>query len=941
MNQTTTKSKPITAVKPKPLGWNTTDQDEIALRRWRGETEPMKVQALETKPPFFGTFSVQSTQQQNYCVEIRHSSELFNSCDCPDYQHNGLGICKHIEKVLWQLRRRRQTSWRQAQAMGSERIEIFLDNRESQSGVRILWPRSLTKRSSLKNLLTHFFADNGRLLEDPLIAWPKLRQCLSGIKTVLRKKIRISNQVELFFQECQRRQQKHQFKTALLREIQQNPQRLDVVKLPLYPYQREGILHLALNERALLGDEMGLGKTIQAIAACELLRQTQGIQRVLVVTTASLKSEWEEQIQKFVDLPYQIIIGDRAHRLQQYQQPCFFSLTNYEQVITDAADIQSLIKPDVIILDEAQRIKNWQTRTAYAIKKMHSRYAFVLTGTPLENRIDDIYSITQFFDPTLFGPLFRFNRDFYQLNDKGKPVAYKNLDQLYLRLCPILLRRRKSDVEKELPPCTLKNIFVGMTEEQTLRYETQEKYVSRLAKIAERRPLSPEEFKKLQLHLSCMRMLCDTPYILDNNCRDCPKLIELENVLTELLMSPQNKIIIFSEWVKMLQLVRELAQIMGFGAAWHTGSVPQSKRRQEINRFKQDPHCRLFLSSDSGSVGLNLQAANVVINLDLPWNPAKLAQRIARAWRKHQSRHVQVINLVTEHSIEHRMLHILNKKESLAQSVLHGDNDLREMKLPSGREAFLERMAALLQKPLAATKQAQPALLAPLPGAVDYLAACETNPAQPVILAVSGSDSPALRKQIQSVLNAQYPKQTPTLEVLDRQTFIIIQRLAQAGLLSLHPQLRALHGDASAITTDLPVVSEHELAHARQQLQKADRPLRLAGLLFTSGFYEEALAPWCEAVECLLIAAAWQQGLGDLIENSSLSTEQIQQLITQRALPAETLPLSIFLRKKQLNIDEIHLKDFWQDTQKLIKSVSLRLGLVQEASIRMLASVAE
>jgi len=693
----------------------------------------------------------------------------------------------------------------------------------------------------------------------------------------------------------------------------------------LYPYQREGLLHLVFNERALLGDEMGLGKTIQAIAACALLQQTQGIQRVLVVTTASLKAEWEEQIQKFVDLPYQIIIGDRAHRLQQYRQRCFFTLTNYEQVITDAPDIQSLIKPDVVILDEAQRIKNWQTRTAHAIKQMRSRYAFVLTGTPLENRIDDIYSIVQFLDPTLFGPLFRFNRDFYQLNDKGKPVAYKNLDQLHLRLRPLLLRRRKNEVEKELPPCTLQNHFVGMTEEQTLRYEEQESYVSRLAKIAERRPLSPEEFKRLQVHLSCMRMLCDTPYILDNTCRDCPKLIELENLLTELLMDTQNKIIIFSEWVQMLQLVRELVQKMGLGAAWHTGSVPQSKRRQEIHRFKQDPQCRLFLSSDSGSVGLNLQVANVVVNLDLPWNPAKLAQRIARAWRKHQSRHVQVINLIAENSIEHRMLHILNQKENLAQSVLHGDNDLSEMKLPSGREAFLERMTVLLQKPSVPVMQAQSALDAPLPDAVLYLATCKTNADQLAVLAVSESDSPVLRKQIQSALNAPSSMQSPILEILDRQTFITIQRLAQAGLLSLHPQLRPLHGDAATITVDPPVVSERELALARQQLQKADRPFRLTGLLFNSGFYEEALAPWLEVVESLLIAIAWQQGYGNIVENI-LSIEQIQQLIAQHVLPAESLPLSIFLRKKQLHIDETQLKHFWQDTQKLMQLISSRLG---------------
>ena len=124
----------------------------------------------------------------------------------------------------------------------------------------------------------------------------------------------------------------------------------------------------------------------------------------------------------------------------------------------------------------------------------------------------------------------------------------------------------------------------------------------------------------------------------------------------------------------MLELVRELAGKLGLDYAWHTGQVPQRQRRGEIRRFKEDPDCRLFLSTDSGATGLNLQVADVVINLDMPWNPARLEQRIARAWRKHQKRPVQVINLVTEHTIEHRMLALLEQKRSLAEGVVrrHG-----------------------------------------------------------------------------------------------------------------------------------------------------------------------------------------------------------------------------------------------------------------------------
>src|SRR5258708_23410725 len=174
----------------------------------------------------------------------------------------------------------------------------------------------------------------------------------------------------------------------------------------------------------------------------------------------------------------------------------------------------------------------------------------------------------------------------------------------------------------------------------------------------------------------------------------------------------------------MLELVRELAFELGVEFAWHTGSVPQDKRRVEIRRFKNDPACRLFLSTDSGSVGLNLQAASAVVNLDLPWNPARLEQRIARAWRKHQTRTVTVVNLVCEDSIEHRILHLLTQKQGLADGVLDGRGDIAALKMPSGRAAVVERMAGFL------SAAAQPAP-APAPDPAPRLRAQIADPLSP------------------------------------------------------------------------------------------------------------------------------------------------------------------------------------------------------------------
>jgi superfamily II DNA/RNA helicase len=559
-----------------------------------------------------------------------------------------------------------------------------------------------------------------------------------------------------------------------------------------------------------------------------------------VIATASLKAEWEEQIAKFTDLSSIIIQGSRANRLQQYQTPAFFYLTNYEQIIIDGADIQRILSPDVIILDEAQRIKNWQTKAANAVKQLKSQYAFVLTGTPLENRIDDIYSIVQFLDPHVFGPLFRFNRNFYAFDEKGKVTGYQKLDELHQRLHSVMLRRRKCDVEGQLPKRTVNNYFIGMDEEQRSRYTEYEDKVARLLAQTKSRSLYKEEFEKLQRWLACMRMICDTPFILDPECRISPKMLELEKILNELLEDKSAKIIIFSEWERMLQLVREWTQKRHLNAAWHTGSVPQHKRRADINRFKQDPDCRLFLSTDSGSVGLNLQNANIVINLDLPWNPAKLEQRIARAWRKHQKRPVQVINLVCENSIEHRMLGLLAQKQTLAQGVLEGVGDLKNMDLPSGRSAFIERMNNLMGSPPSASQQAQQA------------------PTQ---------DAGVL------------------LANLDQQTLDIIQKLSEAGIITINQP--AIISQASSDSANAKKkLQAQRVQHAKSHLDRAERKQRMAQVLIASNFNEEAVLPLREALQSTIHSFTTLIGKTDYEIKEMMTHHFIQkELVDQHGLP--------------------------------------------------------
>jgi len=830
---------------PSIHNWKTTDEEEIARRRFRAQTEPLRVRNLDARSPIFSNFAVKSESGLTYTVEIRSVSRRRFSCNCVDFRINALGTCKHVEAVLLYLEARYRRPFAQAQNSAPGRLDIVPDIASGALRVEEYGRR-------LPAALARVVDPNGLIrIEDP-------EEALEYLRNARIRSLRISQEVAPWLEARRREQERKNALRGYEQKVQSGEWPSQETRVPLYPYQREGMLHLAFRERALLADEMGLGKTIQAIAACRLLRRLGKAERVLVVAPASLKTEWEEQIQRFTDLPYQLIYGPRAKRLRMYAAAPFFTIVNYEQMIADTLDVNRQLQPDIVILDEAQRIKNWGTKTAQAVKRLQSRYAFVLTGTPVENRIDDIHSIMSFLDPSVLGPLFRFNREFYELDERGRPSGYRNLGQLHERIRPFLLRRRKADVEAELPARTDQRHFVPLSPGQQSNYASHEMQVARLMGVAQKRPLNQQESDKLQRELAMMRMICDTNYILDSEDRTCPKLAELEKILDECRNNEGTKVIVFSEWARMLELVRELCDRLGIGYAVHTGAVPQKRRRAEIRMFKDDPDCRVFLSTDSGGTGLNLQSASVVVNCDLPWNPARLEQRIARAWRKHQVRPVTVIHLVSEHTIEHRMLDTLSSKQALADGILDLRGDLGAIRFRGGRQAFLSRLEQLIApspKPAApaAARRTLPADrgLGFSDAARELLGSsvvrCEerypAEGAHSVIVVVVDKDAPAHREKLSETFEEYFgsdvsdPLVPVRLEVIDRATDEAMARLAAAGLIAASTRaIRDLGGNGGDAASG---ISEADRLAALGYRRQAQRKLKMAGLLGSGGLAEE------------------------------------------------------------------------------------------------------
>ncbi len=644
------------------------EQWQIALRREFGQKQNFRLKNAG-REPVFSEFEVTNPQtKRTYRVAIRGEGLGENFCSCPDFTTNTLGTCKHVEFTLARLRRKRDN--RKALAAGfhpaySEVYVRYGAKREVMFRPGTACPEGLCRAAE------QFFDAHGRLEPEAYLRfhtflrqaahWDHELRCYDDALALIaevRDRARLADEIDRAFPGGIR-----------------SPAFKNLLKVPLYPYQCEGALFAAKAGRCLVADDMGLGKTIEAIAAVEILARTVGLQRVLVISPTSLKHQWKREIEKFADRPALVVEGLLARRAQLYAADSFYKLTNYDVVHRDL-DLIRQWEPELVILDEAQRIKNWKTRTATSVKRIQSQHAFVLTGTPLENRLEELHSIVEFVDRFRLGPMFRFLDEHQHVDETGRVIGYRNLSRISETLSPILIRRTKDKVLRELPERMEKRMFVPMTPEQRKHHEENRELVAKIvAKWRRIGFLSEADQRRLMIFLQNMRMSCNSTYLLDQSTDHGVKADEMMVLLGEILENPEIKVVVFSQWVRMHELVvarlkpRRLEHVLFYGG------VPGPKRKDLIHRFKEDPDCRLFLSTDAGGVGLNLQHASVVINLDQPWNPAVLEQRIGRVHRLGQHRPVRVVHFISQGTIEEGMLALLGFKRSVFAGVLDGGQD--------------------------------------------------------------------------------------------------------------------------------------------------------------------------------------------------------------------------------------------------------------------------
>lgn len=463
---------------------------------------------------------------------------------------------------------------------------------------------------------------------------------------------------------------------------------------------------------------MGLGKTTQAIACCHGLFESKRIRRGLLIVPAALKSQWKREWDATTHVPLTVIEGSPAERKRLYEKTQRgFLILGYEQLLRDLGHVQTFA-PEMVVLDEAQRIKNWATKSAVYVKALKSPYRLVLTGTPMENRFEELASIMDFVDDLALEPKWRLV-PFHSVmeGDGGKGIAgAQNLDVRRERLSGSMLRRVRRDVLAQLPSRTDTRVPIEMTEIQRSEHEELRIPIAELLSKARRRPLTQAEFLRLMQLFTNQRMICNglaqvhfetewprlkasrpTKEVLASLF--APKLATLRDLIERVVLDQKRKTVIFSQWRKMLRLsewaIRDLLESQGMRAVFFTGAESASLRERSIVEFHDDPRTTVMFLSDAGGVGLNLQrAASCCINLELPWNPAVLEQRIGRIYRLGQTQPIDVYNLVTEEGIESRIFTLIAQKKAVFTSLFDGTTDQVRFEESS---SFLDGMKKLIE----------------------------------------------------------------------------------------------------------------------------------------------------------------------------------------------------------------------------------------------------
>ncbi len=424
----------------------------------------------------------------------------------------------------------------------------------------------------------------------------------------------------------------------------------------------------------ILADEMGLGKTIQVIYYIKQMLKDNENNKFLIVVPTSLAYNWDHEFDSFgSNIKRKICVGnkDKRTKILSDLNDTNVIITTYG-LLREDEELYNNLNFNTMVIDEAQNIKNNMAGITKVVKKINAETKFALTGTPLENSILELWSIFDFIMPGYLASLTKFQSR-YKIKDfdEDSEILIKGLSK---QINPFILRRKKQDVVKELPDKLINDIYIELKDEQKKLYVAElERVKEEMEKIIETEGMNKARFLILQL-LTKLRQICIDPSIVYDNYKDgSNKLEQLESIVNEYIKN-NHKILVFSSFKTALNIVKEKLNKAKIKTYMIDGSVPAKDRIEMVDNFNNNDDVKVFLIMlKSGGTGLNLATADVVIHLDLWWNPQAENQATDRAHRIGQKNTVEVIHLITKGTIEEKILELQNKKRILSDKLIDGE----------------------------------------------------------------------------------------------------------------------------------------------------------------------------------------------------------------------------------------------------------------------------
>lgn len=467
----------------------------------------------------------------------------------------------------------------------------------------------------------------------------------------------------------------------------------DKSRLPLFEFQKRSCGFMCVTKNSILGLEPGCGKSVTSLAFTVI----NNTKNNLIVCPASLKWQWQSEIYKWIpNAKVYVVDGIKKKRDEIYkkalkEENTFYLVINYELLIPDLDVLKNFIFC-TIFADEATRINNQKAKQSKNIKELSAKYKFALTGTPLNNKIEDLWSVLDFCQPNVLGNYWQFinkycvkqkinlkekigkNGDVIKARSVNLITGYKNLGELKSFMYEYMVRYEKQEVLDQLPPKLYEDVIITLTDKEKEIYKNvQENILSELKELT----IDTKYINDALVKLVRLKQVCDSLELV-SDLKISSKLEALKELLKDILQD-NSKVIVFTQFAKMAEILNK--ELKEYSPLLITGETSLEDRKKRIDIFMEDSEHKIIVSSDALSFGVNLHRANYVVHYDMPWSLSKKIQREDRAHRHGQTKNVTIYQMIVKDSVDEYVVKVLQKKEKLSEEILGDSEKLNKIRI--------------------------------------------------------------------------------------------------------------------------------------------------------------------------------------------------------------------------------------------------------------------